>query len=230
VGQSVKILLKFVPKTTGTFSGTFSVSATNATRVTVALSGTAGTTASTLTVSPTSFSFGNVAVGTIATQTLTLKAGSAPVTISSATTTNPEFTLSNLALPKSLAAGQSISVGVNFKPGSSGSTSAAFTISSSASNSPSTFTATGAGLAATQHTVGLTWVASSSSVVGYNIYRGTASGGPYSKLNSSAIVTTSYSDSTVQSGSTYYYVTTAVSSSGAESIKSNEVRTVIPTP
>jgi len=43
-------------------------------------------------------------------------------------------------------------------------------------------------------------------------------------------VTTSFSDSTVKSGSTYYYVTTAVNSSGAESTKSNEVRTAIPTP
>jgi fibronectin type 3 domain-containing protein len=67
-------------------------------------------------------------------------------------------------------------------------------------------------------------------VVGYNVYRGTTTGGPYSKLNSSAIVTTFYSDSTVKSGSTYYYVTTAMNSSGAESIKSNEVRTAIPTP
>lgn len=230
-GKSVRIQLKFVPKTTGTFTGTFSVSALNAQRVAVALSGSSSSTSpSTLTVSPTSFSFGNVTVGSTSTQTVTLKAGSAPVVISGATTTNQEFTLSNLTLPKTIAAGQSISVGVNFKPGSSGSTSTTFTITNNAPNSPSKISATGAGVATKQHTVGLTWVPSKSSVAGYNVYRGSATGGPYAKLNSGAIVTTSFSDSTVKSGSTYFYVTTAVNSSGAESIKSNEVRTAIPTP
>ncbi|HEY6181176.1 MAG TPA: choice-of-anchor D domain-containing protein [Terriglobales bacterium] len=233
VGQSVLIQLKFVPKTTGNFTGTFSVFASNAPTVSVALSGTATSTTSTgntLTVSPASFSFGNVTVGSTSAQTATFKAGSSAVTISAASTTNPEFTLTNLTLPKTLAAGQSISVGVNFKPGASGSTSTTFTIANNSTNSSAKFTASGAGVATTQHTVGLTWSPSTSSVVGYNVYRGTTTGGPYSKLNSSAIVTTFYSDSTVKSGSTYYYVTTAMNSSGAESIKSNEVRTAIPTP
>ncbi len=65
-------------------------------------------------------------------------------------------------------------------------------------------------------------------VVGYNIYRGTTSGGPYTKLNSSQVLLTTYTDSTVQSGLTYYYVTTAVDSGGTESIYSNEVQAVIP--
>jgi hypothetical protein len=34
----------------------------------------------------------------------------------------------------------------------------------------------------------------------------------------------------VASGKAYFYVTTAVTSSGAESAKSNEVRAAIPTP
>ena len=231
VGQSIKIQLKFVPKTTGSFTGTFSVSAQNATKVSIALSGSAtNIPLSSLTASPSSFSFGNIVVGTTSTQTVTLKAGSMPVIIYGATTTNPEFTLSKLTLPTTIAAGQSISVSVNFKPGSSGSTSGAFTIANNAQNSPSKFTATGAGVSTSQHTVGLTWVPSTSNVVGFNVYRGTATGGPYTKLNGSAIVTTSFSDSTVRSGSTYYYVSTAINSSGTESVKSNEVRTAIPTP
>jgi len=39
-----------------------------------------------------------------------------------------------------------------------------------------------------------------------------------------------YSDSTVQSGQTYYYATTAVDSSGAESGYSNKVQVSVPTP
>jgi fibronectin type 3 domain-containing protein len=54
------------------------------------------------------------------------------------------------------------------------------------------------------------------------------SGGPYSKINSSLVTTLSYTDSTVQSGTTYYYVTTAVDSSGDESVYSNEVSAPIP--
>jgi fibronectin type 3 domain-containing protein len=39
-----------------------------------------------------------------------------------------------------------------------------------------------------------------------------------------------YSDSSVQSGTTYFYVTTAVDSSGTESSYSNQVQAVVPFP
>jgi fibronectin type 3 domain-containing protein len=78
-------------------------------------------------------------------------------------------------------------------------------------------------VAAQQHTVGLTWNASTSSVVGYNVYRGTTEGGPYStKLNSSAVSSTTFTDSSVSSGTTYYYVVTALDSNNDESTYSNE--------
>lgn len=81
-----------------------------------------------------------------------------------------------------------------------------------------------------QHSVSLSWNASTSSnVVGYNIYRGTVSGANYG-LQNSMIASTSYMDSTVQSGQTYYYVVTAVDSTGKESPYSNQVQAVIPTP
>jgi hypothetical protein len=41
---------------------------------------------------------------------------------------------------------------------------------------------------------------------------------------------TAYTDSSVQSGNTYYYVTTAVDTTGVESIFSNEMPSVIPAP
>jgi fibronectin type 3 domain-containing protein len=89
---------------------------------------------------------------------------------------------------------------------------------------------TGSGTAAITHSVSLSWDASTSTVAGYNIYRGTVSGGPYSKINSSADANTSYTDSSVQSGTTYYYVTTSVDNSGDESVNSNQVSAAIPTP
>ena len=92
--------------------------------------------------------------------------------------------------------------------------------------------ATGTGAAATpvQHSVALSWSPSSSSITGYNVYRGTVSSGPYTKINPSLDTTTSYTDSTVQSGQTYFYVTTAVGTDGVESSYSNQVTAVVPTP
>ena len=81
-----------------------------------------------------------------------------------------------------------------------------------------------------KHLVSIAWGPSSSSGVAYyNVYRGTMSGGPYSLLGTN-ITATSYSDSTVQSGATYFYVTTAVDTSRVESIHSNEFVAVIPSP
>src|SRR5215831_1299357 len=78
-----------------------------------------------------------------------------------------------------------------------------------------------------QHTVSLNWNASTSrNVVAYNIYRGTTLGN-YA-LQKSMNWSTSYLDSSVQSGQTYYYVVTAVDGAGAESPYSNKAEAVIP--
>jgi fibronectin type 3 domain-containing protein len=49
-------------------------------------------------------------------------------------------------------------------------------------------------------------------------------------LNSSLAATTTYIDTTVQAGQTYYYVVTAVDSSNVESAYSNQASATIPTP
>jgi hypothetical protein len=76
------------------------------------------------------------------------------------------------------------------------------------------------------HMASLTWTASTSPNVTYNVYRGT-SPGSYTKLNSTSIGTTNYTDSTVQAGQTYYYVATAVDVSGNESAYSSPPATAI---
>jgi hypothetical protein len=82
-----------------------------------------------------------------------------------------------------------------------------------------------------QHSVSLSWAASTSSnISGYNVYRGTTSGGPYTRINGSLDAGTSYVDNTVSSGMTYFYVTTAVETNGVESGYSNEAQAVVPTP
>jgi fibronectin type 3 domain-containing protein len=52
---------------------------------------------------------------------------------------------------------------------------------------------------------------------GYNVHRGSVSGGPYSRINSALEVSTTYTDYTVAAGQTHYYVTTAVNASSNES-------------
>ena len=79
-----------------------------------------------------------------------------------------------------------------------------------------------------QHSVNLSWKASTSAVVGYNVYRRSASG--VVKLNSAPVNGTSYVDRTVQPGQTYFYVAKAVNARGTESTPSNEVRADIPSP
>ena len=80
------------------------------------------------------------------------------------------------------------------------------------------------------HVVSLNWSASTSPNVSYyKVYRGTVNGGPYTPLATNVRVT-SYTDSSVQSGTTYYYVTTAVDSSGVESGYSDIAPAAIPMP
>ena len=68
------------------------------------------------------------------------------------------------------------------------------------------------------HTVSLSWTASTTTnLKGYNVYRASVAGGAYSKLNASPMATTVFDDSSVSSGRTYYYVTTAVDSNNMES-------------
>ena len=81
--------------------------------------------------------------------------------------------------------------------------------------------------AAASHSTSLSWSPSSSSGVnGYNVYR-QAPGGSYVILNPSPVSQTKYTDNYVQSGMTYYYVVTAVSSTGVESTPSDPVSVTI---
>jgi hypothetical protein len=84
---------------------------------------------------------------------------------------------------------------------------------------------------ASSHSVTVTWVASiTPNVAGYNLYRTDSSSGNYSKVNSSMIGGTSYTDTTVQAGQTYYYAATAIDSSNDESAFSTSVTASVPTP
>lgn len=81
------------------------------------------------------------------------------------------------------------------------------------------------------HSVTVTWQAPSpvgtTSIRGYNVYRGTAPGGPYTPI-ASGVATTTYVDALVTSGRTYYYVVTTVDQLGVESKYSDEISAVVP--
>jgi hypothetical protein len=223
--------VKFSPTGTGAATGNLAIisDAVNTT-LNIVLSGT-GTAAGQLSVSPATLNFGNVVIGVGLPLPGSLTASGASVTISSGSSNSGEFVLSGITFPKTLAAGQSASFTVTFTPNASGAASASLTFLSNASNSPTVETLTGNGQTPQPHSVDLSWTASQSpGVVGYNIYRGTVAGGPYSKVNSTLNADTTYTDSTVTAGQTYFYVAKAVDGNDMESGPSNEVQAAIPTP
>ncbi|NUP88896.1 MAG: family 10 glycosylhydrolase [Candidatus Sumerlaeia bacterium] len=60
-------------------------------------------------------------------------------------------------------------------------------------------------------------------LAGYNVYRSTASGGPYTKINSAPLTVSAHIDHPVTNGTTYHYVVRAVDTSSNESGNSSQV-------
>src|ERR1700730_9844285 len=80
------------------------------------------------------------------------------------------------------------------------------------------------------HMVSISWNASTSPVIGYNVYRAPAPGGPYTKLNSTPIATLNYEDTSVEAGHTYSYKVTAVDAKNVESGGAGDIITKVPGP
>ena len=182
-----------------------------------------------LSASAGSISFGNVPVGKADIQSITLSdSGNAGLRIQSITVSGTGFAASGPPPPSTLAPEQSASLSIAFSPSSTGSYTGQLSIVSNAGNSPTLINLDGSGVQPPSHSAELHWTASDSAVAGYNAYRGTVSGGPYAKLNASLITATTYTDLTVQTGQTYYYVVTAIGSNKLESVYSKQVSATIP--
>jgi len=82
----------------------------------------------------------------------------------------------------------------------------------------------------TANSVSLSWTASTSSnVAGYNVYRAATAAGPYTKVNSTVVAGTTYTDTTAQPSQTYYYVLTAVDGDNNESpFSASPAQSVVP--
>ncbi len=181
-----------------------------------------------LSITPATLNFGSIVVGSSTTLEATLTASNAAVTISSDQSTSSEFALLGLNLPVTIQAGHSIPVTIQFTPAVSGTASGKAEFISSAAVSPTIEPLTGTGVAPASHYVSLSWDPGAENAVGYNVYRGMVLGGPYEQINTALESSTSYTDSTVASGTTYYYVTTEVNTEGEESGYSNVAKAVIP--
>jgi len=227
-GGSSPFTVGFAPSTASPSSATLTlVSNAPTSSLNLPLSGTGTSPVLTLSASPTSLGFSSTNIGTASTsQTVNLtNTGNSAVSISQITPST-NFTISGITVPISLAAGQSTSFNVFFVPTTAGSLSGTVTVASNASNSPTTIKLSGSGVSATAPTVALSWAPSSSAYTGFNIYRGSVSGGPYTKVSTS--LTAAFTDNTVASGQTYYYVVTEIDSSGAESTYSNQATAAVP--
>jgi hypothetical protein len=181
-----------------------------------------------LTVTPTTLNFGNVNVGSSATLQATLAASNGSVTISSDQSTSSEFAILGLNLPTTIPAGQSLPVTFQFTPNAPGLTTGQAGFFSNAESSPTTEQLAGTGVPQGSHYVYLSWDPGDGNAVGYNVYRGTTRGGPYQQINTGLDASTNYTDYTVVSGDTYYYVATEVNAQGLESGDSNVAQAVVP--
>jgi len=221
---------RFQPSTAGPASGSITIMSNAASSPSViSLSGTGVTATQVLSLSMTSVNYGNVDTGTSSTQTVSVtNTGNANVQISQISVGGTGYSLSGASAPVTLTPTQKLTFSVIFSPTLIGSASGSVTITSNATGSPATISLSGSGIAPVPHTVSLSWTASTSVVSGYNVYRSTTSGSGYAKLNGSLVSAVIYTDSSVVNGTTYYYVTTAVDSTGAESVNSNEAAAVIP--
>jgi len=186
--------------------------------------------APTIVLSPnvSNLNFGNVNVSGSGSQNVTLtNAGNANVTISQVMVSGAGFNAGGAA-GLILSPGQSTAVNVTFTPSTSGAASGSVSVSSNASNSPAMIGLTGTGVTPIVHSVSLSWSDGDTTVTGYNAYVASVSGGPYLRMTSSPVAGTSYVDSSVQSGRTYYYVVTALDSTNQESTYSSEIAAIVP--
>jgi hypothetical protein len=184
---------------------------------------------SALVANVSSLNFGNTGLASSAQQSVTLtNTGSSSVMISGISVSGAGFTASGSASGLMVSPNHSTTVHATFTPFTSGNMAGSLRITSNAKNSPTTIALSGTGVASSAHSVALSWNSVSPAVAGYNVYVGSSSAGPYSLLNSSPVLSTNYLDASVQSGNTYYFRITSVSTSNQESVPSAAVQAVVP--
>jgi hypothetical protein len=148
VGQSITFSVVFNPQLTGSVSGNLALTSdASSTPLNIALSGT-GVAAGGLTVSPASFTFGNVQIGLSQSQNETLNnVGTQSLTISETTVSGTSFSATGLSLPMTLAPNQSATFAVAFTPTTVGAANGTLAITVSGSTTALDFALSGIGVA-----------------------------------------------------------------------------------
>jgi hypothetical protein len=229
-GQSLALAIQFAPQTAGQSNGSLMIAsnASNST-LTVALSGSGmAASAGTIAANSATVNFGSAEVGSTATQNVTLSVSGAAITVTSAQVAGAGFTVAPPMLPATLSPGQSLVLAVGFAPQTVGQLSGSLVIGSTASNPTLTIALSGSGTAALAHSATVSWASGDPAAVAYLVFRSDVSGGPYVPLTASSLTELSYTDSTVSSGSTYFYVVTELDAAGDESPFSAEVSATVP--
>jgi hypothetical protein len=119
-------------------------------------------------------------------------------------------------------------INIAFTPQSFGTFTGTLTFSTNSSGTQPVVAFNGVGGSASAHSAIVSWTPSTSTVVGYNVYRSTTPGGLYTKLNGILLTQPTFADTALVSGKTYYWVVTAVDPNGNESGFSNEATATIP--
>lgn len=224
-GGSLNFTALFTPASATLSTGSITLQTNGSpAQLSIALTGTGTAATESLSLSSSSLSFGNIQAGNSNSLSATLtNSGNANVTISGVTVTGTGYTTSGVTSGMTLTPNQSVTLTIKFSPSGLGSDPGTVTIASNATGSPTTISLTGE-----SHTVLLNWTASTSSgVAGYYVYRGTQSG-QYAKVNSSPASGTQFTDTSVAASTTYYYVVTAVDSTGDESSYSTPATVSVP--
>lgn len=227
-GSKLSFNAVFTPTSNGAVNGSIALGTNGSpAQLTITLTGTGQTATYVLGANPTSLSFGTVAEGSSSSLSATLtNTGNSNLTISGVTVSGTGFSASGVTPGLILAPGQTATLTVQFAPSTTGNATGSVSVASNATASPTTISLSGS-----SHSVALLWTASTSAgVTGYYVYRGTTAG-QYTKLNPTAPVSATqltFTDTNVQSGTTYYYAVSAVDSSNVESSYSNQAMATIP--
>jgi hypothetical protein len=229
-GKDTLFTASFRPTGTGAHSGSIAISSNaGSSPLSISLTGSGVTTNARLSANTSTVNFGTIKVGTILSQNVQLKnVGNTDVEITSVEAVGTGFKATG-GVNITLTPNQSTEVAVTFDPKAPGGILGTLTITSNAPTLHVALEGQGGGQVV-PHTVTLNWAPSTSAVVGYNVYRGSMSGGPYTRINPSADSLTSFKDHTVLGGLEYFYVVSALDSKGIESGFSNQVSVRIPTP
>jgi hypothetical protein len=242
-GQSLTVNVTFAPSAPQSQSGSFGFTTYYGWKISVPLSGTGvpaflnpnsgGAIApSVLSVAPAGLNFGNPGAGGTAAVTASLTdSGNSTITIASVNLSGPGISLAGIYPGMVLSPGQTILLAASLDSAPDSAANGTITVNSDALNYsliiPWTIAPGSASSAAPW--VELSWNPSSSDgVIGYNVYRGPVSGGPYFPLTAAPVAGTSYHDTSVTSSQTFYYVVTSVGAGNVEGAASAEVSATIP--